>query len=115
MPKAKKGRKAQKRDRSPSPAVSEQSTDSVAQATIEVEVSEQPATKEPEGADAEAAEPQVSQEGIGDTPIPSTQPDQMKKRIKIASVILSDEDEARIVKSLADHPLMYNKKIKEYK
>ncbi len=62
------------RDRSPSPAVSEQSTDSVAQSSIAVEVSEpQPATKEQEGSDAEAEEPQVIQEGIGDTPIPPTQ------------------------------------------
>ncbi len=36
MPKVKKGRKAQNRDRSPRNAVSEQSTDVVAQATIEV-------------------------------------------------------------------------------
>ncbi len=111
MPKVKKGRKTVKKDRSPSPAVSEQSPES-AQATIEME---QPATKEPEGPDAETAEPQVSQEGsIGDTSIPRTQPDQMKKRIKRTSVILTDADEALVVEWLADHPLMYNKKIKEY-
>ncbi len=39
----------------------------------------------------------------------------MKKIIKSTSVILSDEDEARVVELLADHPLMHNKKIKEYK
>ncbi len=35
--------------------------------------------------------------------------------MKSTSVILPDEDEARVVKWLADHPLMFNKKIKEYK
>ncbi len=65
--------------------------------------------------DAEAAEPKVTQEGsIVDTPIHPTQPDpSSKKRIKSTSVILSDEDEARVVEWLADHPLMYNKKIKK--
>ncbi len=108
----KKTQKTQKRDRSPSPAVSERSTES-AQTTIEIH--EQPTTKEPEGPDAEAAEPHVRQDGIGDTHIPPTQSDQMKKHIKSTSVILSDEDEACVVEWLADHPLMYNKKIEEYK
>ncbi len=45
MPKVKKARKTQKRDRSPSPEVSEWSTES-AQATTEVEIH---ASKEPEG------------------------------------------------------------------
>ncbi len=72
MPKVRKGRKEQKRDRSPSPAVSEESTES-AQTTTEVEIHP---TKEPEGPgdDAEAAEPRLTQESsIGDTPIPPTQ------------------------------------------
>ncbi len=97
MPKVKKGRKTQKRDRTPCPAVSEWSTE-LAQANIEVE---QPATKEPKGP---AADPQVSQEGsMEDTPIPPTQPDQLKKCIKSTSVILTDEDEAHVVERLADH------------
>ncbi len=63
MPQVKKGRKEQKMDRNPSPAVSEQSTESVAQPSIAVEICEpQPVTKEPEGPDAEAEEPQVSQD-----------------------------------------------------
>ncbi len=75
-------------------------------------------TKEPEGhVDvAEAAEPTLTQESsIGDTPIPPTQLDVSNKCIKSTSVILSDEDEARVVEWLADHPLMFNKTIKEYK
>ncbi len=57
------------------------------------------------------------QEGsIGDTRISPTQLDpSSRKRIKGTSVILSDEDEACVVEWLADHPLMYKKKIKEYK
>ncbi len=86
MPKVRKGGKGQKRDRSPSPAVSEQSTES-AQTTNEVEIHP---TKEPEGLvdDAEAAEPTLTQESsIEDTPIPPIQPDvssifcQMKMRL----------------------------------
>ncbi len=62
MPKINKGTQAHKIDRGPIPAVSEQSTESVAQSIIAVEVSEpQPATKETEGTDAEAGEPQDSQ------------------------------------------------------
>ncbi len=55
IPKVKKARKTQNRDRSPSPAVSEHSTES-AQTMTEVEIY---TTKEPEGhVDiAEAAEP----------------------------------------------------------
>ncbi len=58
MPKVKKGRKTQKRDRSPSPAVSECSTES-AQAPTEVAIH---TTKDPEGhVDvAEAAEPTLT-------------------------------------------------------
>ncbi len=101
MPKQKKGRKTTKRDGSPSPAVSDRSTESELP-TI---------TKEPE---VEVAEPTLTQERTGDTPIPPTQPDP-KKRQNSTNVILSDEDETRVVECLADHPLMYNKKIKEYK
>ncbi len=115
MPKVKKARKTLERDRSPSPAVSECLTES-AQTKTEVEIHQ---TKEPEGPvdDAEAAEPTLTQESsIRDTPIPPTQPDvPSKKWIKSTSVILSDEDEACVVEWLADHPLMFNKKIKEYK
>ncbi len=35
--------------------------------------------------------------------------------MKGTSDILTDEDEACVVEWLVDHPLMYNKKIKEYK
>ncbi len=114
MPKVKKGRKTAKGDRSPSAAVSEQSTES-AQATTEVEIHP---TKEPEDPDddEEAAEPKVTQEGSKwDTPIPPTELDpSSKKRIKSNNVILSDEDEACVVEWLACHPLMYNKMINEY-
>ncbi len=113
MPKFQKAKKIQKRDRSSSPEVAERSIES-AQVTTEFEIH---ASKEPEGPDdeAEAAEATVAQEGsIGDTPIPPTQTDPSKKHIKSTSVILSDEDEARVLEWLADHPLMY-KKIKEYK
>ncbi len=114
MPKVKKGRKTQKKDRSPGPAVSERSTVS-AQTTTDVEIH---TTKEPEVHFdvAEVAQPTLTQESsIGDTPIAPTQPDVSKKRIKSTSVILSDEDEACVVEWLADHQLMFNKKIKEYK
>ncbi len=58
----------------------------------------------------------MTQEGsIGDTPIHPTQPDPSKRRMKSTCFILSDEDEAHVVEWLADHPLMYNKRIKEYK
>ncbi len=50
-----------------------------------------------------------------DTPIPPTQQYPSKKHLKSISIILSDEDEARAVQWLADHPLMYNKTLKEYK
>ncbi len=50
-----------------------------------------------------------------DTPIPPTQMEASKKHLQSTSVILSDEDEACVVEWLAGHPLMYNKKIKEYK
>ncbi len=111
MSKVKKGRKTQKRDRSPSPTVSERST-KLAQTTMDVEIH---TTKEPEGhVDvAEAAEPTLTQESsIGYTLIP---PDVSKKHIKSTNVILSDEDEACVVEWLAEHPLMFSKKIKEYK
>ncbi len=87
MPKTKKNQKTQKRDWSPSLAVSERSTES-AQATIEVEIHP---SKDPDSPDdAEAAEPQMSQEGsIGDTPIPPTQSDPSKKRIKKVPVLFS--------------------------
>ncbi len=114
MPKVKKGRKTQKSDRSSSPAVSDKSTKSAQTTNEEIHTT----TKEPEGhvEVAEAAEPTLAQESsIEDTPIPPTQPGVSKKRIKSTSVILSDEDEARVVEWLADHPLMFNKKIKEYK
>ncbi len=114
MPSVKKARKTQKRDSSPSPAVSECSTES-AQTTTEVEIHTR---KEPYGhVDvSEAAESTLTKESsIGDTPIPPTQHDVSKKRIKSTSVILADQDEARVVEWLADHPLMFNKKIKEYK
>ncbi len=62
----------------------------------------------------EAAEPTLIQDSTGDNPIPPSQPDP-KKRQKNRSVILSDDEETRVVEWLADHPLMYNKKIKEYK
>ncbi len=61
----------------------------------------------------EAAEPTLTQDSTRDNPIPPSQPD-LKKRQKTTSVILSDEEEIRVVEWLADHPLMY-KKIKEYK
>ncbi len=56
----------------------------------------------------------MTQDGsIWDIPIPPTQPDpSSKKRMKKTS---EDEDAACVVEWLADHPLMYNKKIKEYK
>ncbi len=59
MPKVKRARKTQKRDRSPSHAVSERSTES-AQTMTEVEIHQ---TKEPEGPvdDAEVAEPTPTQ------------------------------------------------------
>ncbi len=58
----------------------------------------------------------TKEDNIRDTPIPPTQPDpSSKKCIKSTCVILSDEDEAFVVELLADHPLMYNKKIKKYK
>lgn len=41
----------------------------------------------------------------------SQQPE--KKRTN--TVIISDEDEERVVEWLIDHPLMYNKKFKQYK
>ncbi len=64
----KRGRKTQKRDRSPSPEVSERSTESEIHTT----------TKEPE---VEVAEPTLTQESsIGDTPVPPTQPHPTKKR-----------------------------------
>ncbi len=87
MPKVRKGRKSVKRDKSPSPAVSERSTES-SRATIEVEILP---TKEPEGPDdAEAAEPHVSQEGsIGDTPIPPTQLIHQRNVPKKVSVLFS--------------------------
>ncbi len=113
MPKVKKGRKTQKRDRSPSPAISDKSTESAQTSDVEIHT-----TKEPEGhvEVAEAAEPTLTQESsIRGTPIPPTQPDVSKKHIKSTSVILSDEDEVRVVEWLADHPLMFNKKIMEYK
>ncbi len=106
MPKVKKGRKTPKRDRSPSIAFSERSTESEIHTT----------TKEREVEIVEVANPILTQESsIGDTPIPPTQPDPTKKCQKSTNVILSNQDEARVVDWLADHPLMYNKKIKEYK
>ncbi len=58
----------------------------------------------------------TKEDNIRDTPIPPTQSDpSSKKCIKSTCVILSDEDEAFVVELLADHPLMYNKKIKKYK
>ncbi len=71
MPKNKKGRKTTKRDRSHSPAVSECSTDS----QIPITTKEPTTTKEPE---VEVAEPTLSQESTGDTPIPPSQPDPKK-------------------------------------
>ncbi len=50
-----------------------------------------------------------------DTPIPPTQQYPSKKHLKSISIILSDEDEACVVEWLVDHPLMYNKTLKEYK
>ncbi len=106
MPKHKKGRKTTKRNRSLSPAISEGS-----ERSTESEVPIPTTTKEPEA--VEVAEPTLTQDSIGDTPIPPSQPD-TKKRQK-NSVILSDDDEMRVVEWLAEHPLMYNKKIEEYK
>ncbi len=106
MPKHKKGRKTMMRDRSSSLAVSECSTYS----QIPTTTKEHTTTKEPE---VEVAEPKLSQESTVDTPIPPSQPDP-KKRQKSTNVILSDNDETRVVEWLADHPLMC-KKIKEYK
>ncbi len=94
MPKSKKGsRKAKKRDRSPSPAVSEHSNAS--NDLVIADVDEVPEI-------AEVLPP------TKDTPIPPTQPEDVvtKKPLKNTSVILSDEDEVRVVEWLADHPLM---------
>ncbi len=62
----------------------------------------------------EAAEPTLTQDNTGDNPMPPSLPDP-KKHQKNTNVILSDDEETRVVEWLADHPLMYNKKIKEYK
>ncbi len=103
MPKQR--RKTTKRTRSPSPAVSEHSEPSTE--------SDAPTTSnEPEV--VEAAEPTLTQDSTGDNPIPPSQPDP-RKHEKNTSVILSDNEETRVVEWLTDYPLMYNKNIKEYK
>ncbi len=103
----KQRRKTTKRSRSPSPAVSEHSEPST-----ESEAPMPTTTKEPEV--VEVAEPTLSQDSTGDNPISPSQLDP-KKHQKNTSVILSDDEETRVVEWLADRPLMYNKKIKEYK
>ncbi len=98
MPKQnKKSRKAGERERSLSPQVSEPEPELL-----------------PTPTDEEVPEPTLSQDSTCDTAIPPSQTES-KKRQKQTNVILSDADEEIVVEWLADHPLMFNKKIKEYK
>ncbi len=60
----------------------------------------------------EVSEP--TQDSTCDTEIPPSQTES-KKRQKQTNVILSDANEERVVEWQADHPSMFNKKIKEYK
>ncbi len=99
MPKQKKKtRKAMKRDRSPSLQVSEPAAE----------------LHLPTPTDDDVPEPTLSKDSTCDTAFPPSQTDS-KKRAKETNVILSDANEERVVEWLADHRLMFNKKIKEYK
>ncbi len=93
-----KTRKAGKRDRSPSPQVSEPEAELLL----------------PTPTDDEVPDPTHSQDSTCDTVIPPSQTDS-KKRAKQTNVILSDADEERVIEWLADHSLMFNKTKKEYK
>ncbi len=99
MPKQKmKTKKAGKRDRSPSPQVSEPEAELLL----------------PTPTNDEVPELTCSQDSTCDTAIPPSQTDS-KKRAKQTNVILSDADEERVVELLADHQLMFNKKKNKYK